>query len=73
MFAVYPNANGFGFVYMENARKLLDYGAVLFRFDGGCGSECRTTVRCVKCHATFNAAWHNETDKAQADWHLGRG
>jgi hypothetical protein len=28
MFAVYPNANGFGFVYMENARKLLDFGAV---------------------------------------------
>jgi hypothetical protein len=28
VFAVYPNANGFGFVYMENARKLLDYGAV---------------------------------------------
>lgn len=28
VFAIYPNANGFGFVYMENARKLLDYGAV---------------------------------------------
>ncbi len=28
VFAVYPNANGFGFVYMENARKLLDDGAV---------------------------------------------
>ena len=28
VFSVYPNANGFGFVYMENARKLLDYGAV---------------------------------------------
>jgi Holliday junction resolvasome RuvABC endonuclease subunit len=28
VFAIYPNANGFGYVYMENARKLLDYGAV---------------------------------------------
>jgi len=28
IFAVYPNANGFGFVYMENARKLIDFGAV---------------------------------------------
>lgn len=28
VYAIYPNANGFGFVYMENARKLLDYGAV---------------------------------------------
>lgn len=28
VFSIYPNANGFGFVYMENARKLLDYGAV---------------------------------------------
>lgn len=28
VYAVFPNANGFGFVYMENARKLLDYGAV---------------------------------------------
>lgn len=28
VFAVYPNANGFGFVYMENARKLIDFGAV---------------------------------------------
>lgn len=28
VFAVYPNANGFGFVYMENARKLIDYGSV---------------------------------------------
>ncbi|MBK7359012.1 MAG: hypothetical protein IPI45_07110 [Saprospiraceae bacterium] len=26
--AIYPNANGFGFVYMENARKLIDFGAV---------------------------------------------
>jgi 1-acyl-sn-glycerol-3-phosphate acyltransferase len=28
IFALYPNTNGFGFVYMENARKLLDFGAV---------------------------------------------
>jgi len=28
VFAIYPNANGFGFVYLENPRKLLDYGAV---------------------------------------------
>lgn len=28
VFSVYPNANGFGFVYMENARKLLDFGVV---------------------------------------------
>lgn len=28
VYAIYPNANGFGFVYMENARKLLDYGAI---------------------------------------------
>lgn len=28
VFAVYPNAKGFGFVYMGNPRKLLDYGAV---------------------------------------------
>ena len=28
VYAIYPNAQGFGFVYMENARKLLDYGAV---------------------------------------------
>src|SRR5690242_12635663 len=28
VFAVYPNANGFGFVFMENARKLIDFGAV---------------------------------------------
>lgn len=26
--AIYPNAEGFGFVYMENARKLIDYGVV---------------------------------------------
>ena len=31
VFAVYPNANGFGFVYMENARKLIDFGAVRVR------------------------------------------
>ena len=28
VFAVYPNANGFGYVYMENARKLIDFRAV---------------------------------------------
>lgn len=28
MFAIYPNANGFGFVYMENPRKLIEYGSV---------------------------------------------
>lgn len=28
IYAIYPNAQGFGFVYMENARKLLDYGAI---------------------------------------------
>ena len=26
--AIYPNAMGFGFVYMENARKIIDFGAV---------------------------------------------
>lgn len=26
--ALYPNSNGFGFVYMEDARKLLDFGSV---------------------------------------------
>lgn len=26
--AIYPNANGYGYVYLENARKLLDYGVV---------------------------------------------
>ncbi|HZV69814.1 MAG TPA: hypothetical protein VFG10_09725 [Saprospiraceae bacterium] len=31
VFAVYPNANGFGFVYMENARKLIDFGAIRVR------------------------------------------
>ena len=28
VFAIYPNSTGYGFVYMENARKLLDYGSV---------------------------------------------
>ena len=28
VFAVYPNARGFGFVYMGNPRKLLSYGAI---------------------------------------------
>lgn len=28
LYAVYPNARGFGFVYMENARKLIDFGTV---------------------------------------------
>jgi hypothetical protein len=28
VYAIYPNSNGFGFVYMENARKLIDFGAV---------------------------------------------
>ncbi|MEZ4927903.1 MAG: hypothetical protein R3A50_16590 [Saprospiraceae bacterium] len=28
VYALYPNANGFGFVYMESALKLLDYGVV---------------------------------------------
>lgn len=28
VYALYPNANGFGFVYLENPRKLLDYGSV---------------------------------------------
>lgn len=28
VYAIYPNANGFGFVYLENARKLLDFGTV---------------------------------------------
>ncbi|MBK7694773.1 MAG: hypothetical protein IPI30_10755 [Saprospiraceae bacterium] len=26
--AIYPNANGFGYVYMESARKLIDFGIV---------------------------------------------
>jgi len=28
VFSIYPNANGFGFVYMQNPRKLIDYGTV---------------------------------------------
>ena len=28
VFSIYPNANGYGFVYMENPRKLLDFGIV---------------------------------------------
>jgi hypothetical protein len=28
VFAIYPNAIGFGYVYMENARKLISYGSV---------------------------------------------
>lgn len=28
VYAIYPNANGFGFVYMNSPRKLLDYGVV---------------------------------------------
>lgn len=28
VYAVYPNANGFGFVYMDSPRKLLDFGVV---------------------------------------------
>ena len=28
VYAIYPNANGFGFVYLDNPRNLLDYGAV---------------------------------------------
>jgi hypothetical protein len=28
VYAIYPNANGFGYVYMENARKLIDFGSV---------------------------------------------
>ncbi len=28
VYAIYPNANGFGFVYMNNPRKLLDFGVV---------------------------------------------
>jgi len=26
VFSIYPNANGYGFVFMENARKLIDFG-----------------------------------------------
>lgn len=28
VFSIYPNANGFGFVYMSEPRKLIDYGSV---------------------------------------------
>jgi len=28
VFAIYPNSIGFGFVYMENARKIIDFGSV---------------------------------------------
>ncbi|MBK8296862.1 MAG: hypothetical protein IPK91_06200 [Saprospiraceae bacterium] len=28
VYAIYPNANGFGFVYMSGPRKLIDYGIV---------------------------------------------
>src|SRR5688572_19996835 len=28
VFAIYPNSIGFGFVYMENARKIIDFGTV---------------------------------------------
>lgn len=28
VYAIYPNSTGFGFVYLENPRKLLDYGIV---------------------------------------------
>jgi hypothetical protein len=28
VFSIYPNANGFGFVYMENPRELLDFGSI---------------------------------------------
>ncbi len=28
IFSIYPNANGFGYVYLENARKLLDQGTI---------------------------------------------
>lgn len=28
VYALYPNANGFGFVYLDSPRNLLDYGAV---------------------------------------------
>lgn len=28
VYAIYPNANGFGFVYLDSPRNLLDYGAV---------------------------------------------
>jgi hypothetical protein len=28
IFAIYPNANGYGFVFMKDARTLIDYGSV---------------------------------------------
>src|SRR5690242_13619260 len=28
VFSIYPNANGYGYVYLESARKLLDHGTV---------------------------------------------
>lgn len=28
VYAIYPNANGFGYVYMDGPRKLLDYGII---------------------------------------------
>ena len=28
VFSIYPNANGFGYVYLESARKLLDHGTI---------------------------------------------
>lgn len=28
VFSIYPNANGFGFVYMSGPRRLIDYGSV---------------------------------------------
>jgi hypothetical protein len=28
VYAIYPNANGFGFVYMSGPRRLLDYGVI---------------------------------------------
>lgn len=28
VYAIYPNSTGFGFVYLENPRKLLDFGAI---------------------------------------------
>lgn len=41
--AIYPNANGFGFVYMENARKLIDYGVV--RINPICNRRLMERVR----------------------------
>jgi hypothetical protein len=28
VFSIYPDANGYGFVFMENARKLIDFGVI---------------------------------------------